>query len=53
MMRRYVTAYALWFAFVASAAMIAIAWYQHVERIGLEEFRGRHTPDPSQTDEET
>jgi hypothetical protein len=52
MMRKYVTAYALWFAAVLAMAVVAIGWYRHVEEIGLRELasRLRATDDPEATE---
>lgn len=37
-MKRYLAAYAGWLAFVFIAGGIAVAWYRHVEQIGLMEL---------------
>ena len=36
-MTQYLRAYLLWFSFVTAAAAVAVAWYRHVEEIGLKE----------------
>lgn len=47
MMRKYLYAYAMWLTFVTAAAAVALAWYRHVEEIGLQEAAARMK---SQTD---
>lgn len=47
MMRKYVIAYGAWLAGVLTMAAIALAWYRHVEDIGLRELGARvRVPDP-------
>ena len=40
-MRKYVYAYAAWLAGVLTMAALAVAWYRHVEGIGLREVARR------------
>lgn len=55
-MTQYLRAYLLWFSFVAAAAAVAVAWYRHVEEIGLREvaerLQERDTEDTEDTDGE-
>lgn len=41
MMKKYVTAYALWFLGVLAMAAVAAAWYRYVEDIGVRELASR------------
>lgn len=40
-MKRYVTAYFIWFAGVMAMAVAAAAWYRYVEEIGVRELAAR------------
>lgn len=46
-MRHYVIAYASWLAGVLTMAVIALAWYRHVEQVGIRELAARLQPDAS------
>jgi hypothetical protein len=41
MMQKYLIAYGAWLAGVLTMAGIALAWYKHVERIGVTELAAR------------
>lgn len=50
MMRKYVMAYGVWLAGVLTMAAVALAWYRHVEQIGLRELAARMTTPESPQD---
>lgn len=51
-MTRYMLMYAAWLAGVLTMAAVAVAWYKHVEEIGLQELGDRLTQTPATGDTE-
>lgn len=51
MTSKYMAAYAAYIIGMIGLATVAVAWYKHVEQIGMNELRERMRPAPDATED--